>query len=1111
MNITDPIAEFAKTRPEDLALLTLTERLVWSDLNNKINFTAAFLTSHGVGAGHRVAISLRDQFLHLFASLALARLGAAQIALPPTDPGPVRAKIASRLNIFAVIEEDQGDGLEGIRSILLGRDHIDSFAIAEDQTQACRGDEPFLILQSSGTTGDPKFSELSHQMGVDRFQRYLTYFNTSHTDIFWPSSRLDFVVAKQRAFYALMSGAAVCVVSGRPIDTDLVKFINKAGVTLGCGTPSHLAQLVNASACPGSLPSMRAFEVRSATVSEGLRKSFKARVSPNLFVAYATNEVEVATLATPDLQSCVADTVGHPVTDMCVEVVDNSHNALADGDIGEIRIAGKGVISSYLDDPLATAKSFRDGWFYPGDLGKFVDGALVFLGRRDDMMIFDGINIYPVEIENALLEHPYVREVVAFPFGHPRLQDVPVAAVILKERVSLDELHAHCQRTLGVKRPHMIKIMKIFPTNAMGKTMKREIRNQILQETQARSKVAPDHQAPRSGMTDQASAKVISFRFTPPRADDPSKLTPWLALLEPASTRMSELKTQSISPADGRLWLEQVLLLTKGYLNVLGVPLFDAIRVLRCRPTRTGEGHLEAVCQLPDSSLVSPALLQGVLKVALKHARWLITVNATAPSDREKFFTAVEKEILRNFAKSRPSGKSTFEVLRTTHEMDIPFRGITGGAYQLGWGSRARRIDRSTTDRDSALGNRWTRDKSITAQLLREAGLPASEHKRAESFSEAKEIAEDLGFPVVIKPADRERGEGVAVDVRADRLEAAFKDAHRLSPGKLVLVERQVSGICHRFFIVAGELLYAVKRFPMGIYADGISSIESLVNAEVERQNCLPPWKRSGIRPLDDLAMQMLTHQNKAPKSVPAEGTFVSLRRIETTAWGGVDEDVTSIAHPDNVKAAIVATDMLGLEVAGVDIITDDITRPWYDTGAIINEVNYAPLLGGGDISKRYIHDYLNRILENQGRIPIHVYLGGGKAWSKAESRCNQLWDAGVSAYLTNDQVTFDKSGSTSLASGDGLGRKLGALRLRKDVQAIVVVVQSVSCLQDVQLLDYATSFEVVDQQPTKILRNPRQVPEATVQNMIRQCQSRMSSQSSGQVWPGAKVKEHVQ
>ncbi|MDA9980198.1 AMP-binding protein, partial [Yoonia sp.] len=176
MNITDRIAEFAKTRPNDLALLTLTERLVWSDLNNKINLTAAFLTSHGVGAGHRVGISLRDQFLHLLVSLALARLGVAQIALPPTDPGPVRAKLASRLNIFAVIEEDHADGLEGIRSILLARDRIDSVAIAEDQTQACLGDEPFLILQSSGTTGDPKFSELSHQMGVDRFQRYLTYF-----------------------------------------------------------------------------------------------------------------------------------------------------------------------------------------------------------------------------------------------------------------------------------------------------------------------------------------------------------------------------------------------------------------------------------------------------------------------------------------------------------------------------------------------------------------------------------------------------------------------------------------------------------------------------------------------------------------------------------------------------------------------------------------------------------------------------------------------------------------------------------------------------------------------------------------------------------------------
>ena len=1109
MNITDPIAEFAQTRPYDLALLTLTERFVWSDFNNKVNLTAAFLGSHGVCAGQRVAISVRDQVLHLFVSLALARLGAAQIALPPSEPRPVRARLASKLTVFAVIVEKQEDGLENTPAILFGEDRINSSAVVEDQTYVCRGDEPFLILQSSGTTGDPKFSELSHQMGADRFQRYLTYFNTTHADIFWPASRLDFVVAKQRVFYSLMAGAAICVVSGRAIDTELVNFLNKVGVTLGCGTPSHLTQLVGASAGPRCLPKLRAFEVRSATVSESLRKSFKSRVSPNLFIAYATNEVEVATLATPELQSSIADTVGEPVENMWVEVVDNSHNTLTDGEAGQIRISGKGVIDGYIDNPSATAKSFREGWFYPGDIGKFVDGALVFLGRSDDMMIFDGMNIFPIEIENALLEHPCVREVAAFPLRHSRFQDVPTAAVVLHSEANVEELHKHCQRILGSKRPHFIKIMERFPTNAMGKTIKREIRNQIQREIQSSAEVAPDHPAARSVIQDHSDPKVLSFRFTPPLGVDPTKLTPWLFLLDPESTRKTDRKTLARSSKDGRVvWLEQVLLLTKGYLNILGVPLFDEIRILRCRPAEQDGRELHAVCRLPEASRISPALLQGVLKVAFKNAGWLFTADALAPSDREKFFSLVEKDILRQFAKFRPPGKSTFELLRTAHAMGVPFRGMPGGTYQLGWGSRARRIDRSTTDRDSALGSRWARNKLLTAQLLREAGLPAPEHKRATSTAEAEAIAAKLGFPVVVKPADRERGEGVEVDVVPDRLKTAFDTAKRLSPSKTVLVERQVAGVCHRLFIVAGHLLYAVKRLPMGIYADGKTSIADLVARELAIQTALPPWKRSGLRALDDMAAQMLTRQGWTSEAVPPAGTFIALRRIETTAWGGIDEDVTSLVHPDNLKAALAVTSLLCLEVAGVDIITEDITQPWSATDAIINEVNYAPLLGGGDISKRYIPDYLNRILEHQGRIPIHVYVGGPQAWGKAESHWKHLCGSGVSAYLTNDQVTYDAIGETTLTSGEGLGRKLDALRLRKDVQAIIAVLQSVSCLQDVQFLDYATSFEVIDPEPAKTMRNPRELPEATVVNMIRQCQSRLLSQRSRENRPAAQVTE---
>ena len=96
--------------------------------------------------------------------------------------------------------------------------------------------------------------------------------------------------------------------------------------------------------------------------------------------------------------------------------------------------------------------------------------------------------------------------------------------------------------------------------------------------------------------------------------------------------------------------------------------------------------------------------------------------------------------------------------------------------------------------------------------------------------------------------------------------------------------------------------------------------------------------------------------------SIPDPGTWVALRRIESTDWGGVDEEVTALIHPDNLKAALMATELFGLDMAGIDIISTDISRPWFETGAVINEVNFAPLLGGAEISRRrHLHGQRHR------------------------------------------------------------------------------------------------------------------------------------------------------
>jgi len=542
-------------------------------------------------------------------------------------------------------------------------------------------------------------------------------------------------------------------------------------------------------------------------------------------------------------------------------------------------------------------------------------------------------------------------------------------------------------------------------------------------------------------MKDSKNTFVVSFEVPP--QSTLGGLRQWCELLDAPLREALHDRPLTGSPQEAVLWVNQVLTLAWGFLHVLRVPLFDPIEVLRCEPSEKRTDGWDATCRTPDVSLVPLSLLVGVLKVAFRLAPSLNKASIDDEPNRDRFFAAIDKEVIRAFSKFKPNGKSTFEVLRAAHHLGVPYLALPGNVVQLGWGARSRRIDRSTTDHDSAMGMRWTQNKLLSARLLRLAGLPAPTHFKVDKLDQAKEVADRMGYPVVVKPADLERGEGVSVDVREETLESAFNVAHKRSPRKLVLVEQQVPGVCHRLFIAAGKLLYAVKRLPIGLYADGRSTIRALVEAECKAQHLMPPWKRSGLRPLDDLALHILRRQAWGPESIPESGRFVALRRIETTEWGGVDEDVTKEIHPDNVLAAVRASQIFGLEVAGVDMISPDIRQPWHSNRAVINEINYAPLLGGGAISRTYLERYLHLILKDRGRIPVQVYPDNDMGRVAART-CWLDWRIqGLQAYLLDVAAVWDEQEQRVPLSGNDPIDRLKSLLMWSSVEALVVIASS--------------------------------------------------------------------
>ena len=275
---------------------------------------------------------------------------------------------------------------------------------------------------------------------------------------------------------ALLHGAVVVVPGAIPAE-DFIATLERHRITHMAAIPVHLQLLepVLREERNGHL-AIAELTVAGAVMPEPLRRLIRRRLTPHLHVKYGANEVGYLTAAPPALQDRFPDTIGCAVPGVEVEIVDDRGERLPDGEIGLLRARGAAFPVEYVRNPEASAKAFRDGWFQPGDLAqRDASGAFFFKGRADDLMNFDGVKIVPTDIEAALLQHPAVVEAAAFPLPSERHQDVPVAAVVLRQATAVDELLAFCRERLGVRSPRTLFVLPALPRNPAGKVLKREL------------------------------------------------------------------------------------------------------------------------------------------------------------------------------------------------------------------------------------------------------------------------------------------------------------------------------------------------------------------------------------------------------------------------------------------------------------------------------------------------------------------------------------------------------------------------------------------------------------------------------------------------------------
>jgi len=211
-----------------------------------------------------------------------------------------------------------------------------------------------------------------------------------------------------------------------------------------------------------------------------LRKDICEGITKKLYILYGANEIgQITTASYGDIKKHPF-TVGKVEFDIELKIMNPKGRACAPGKSGFIAVKTSPMITEYYSNPEATQKHFHDGYFYPGDIGRLTaDGQLIFEGRADDMMVYSGANVYPIEIESVLEEHPDVEEAAVFPLLDADKNHYPCAVVKLLKKVKEKELMEWCVKFLGWKHPVRIFTVDRMPRNHMGKILKRELTKQV--------------------------------------------------------------------------------------------------------------------------------------------------------------------------------------------------------------------------------------------------------------------------------------------------------------------------------------------------------------------------------------------------------------------------------------------------------------------------------------------------------------------------------------------------------------------------------------------------------------------------------------------------------
>ena len=302
---------------------------------------------------------------------------------------------------------------------------------------------------------------------------------------------------------------------------------------------------------------------------------------------------------------------------------------------------------------------------------------------------------------------------------------------------------------------------------------------------------------------------------------------------------------------------------------------------------------------------------------------------------------------LRDLCNNAALGPSTETIVKEAQARNIPWLLLSARAMvQLGYGVHQKRIQATLSSFSGILAVELACDKEGTKTILKDGGIPVPRGTVIQYLDELSAAIEEVGgFPIVIKPLDGNHGRGISIDVKTQQeAEEAYDLASAASKTRSVIVERYYKGSDHRILVINGKVAAVAERIPAHVVGDGRSTIEELI--EITNQD---PNRGDGHAnvltkiTIDKTALNVLGKQGYELTSILAHGEIAYLRATANLSTGGIAVDRTDEIHPENVWIAQRVAKLIGLDIAGIDVVTDDIRKPLKEVDGVIVEVNAAP------------------------------------------------------------------------------------------------------------------------------------------------------------------------